>query len=339
MDWRRFLEEHNIPFVDRGPNTKRGEVSVHCPMCGPDDPSEHLGINPESGAWGCLRDNTHRGKSAKTLVRSLLGCSGLQADHVITQYSHADPDSLEGALALLGDSPPAEPVRPRDPNREFNDFREIKVRGTTRRFFDYLGSRGYDDPYNLIQYYGLRCAVTGRYKDRVIIPVRQSGELLGWTSRAIVDPKTAPRYLASSSDVKATVLNYDHLIKGGERLFIVEGPFDALRLDQFGRFKGIRATCTFGTDVTISQIALLRTLVKQFKETWVMFDQGAEGPAANIAEWTKSRTSNLPEGIKDPGELTQYQLNYLAKTSFDGDFFWFDSVRTHSGWRKTFHKP
>lgn len=319
MDWVRFLDENNIHYVTRGPNTKRGEVSVHCPMCGPDDPSEHLGINPESGAWGCLRDNTHRGKSARTLVRAILGCSSTQASLIIQQYSHSDPDSLEGALAMLGEAQES-PVEPKiNPEREFAKFSAIKVRGATRRFFDYLGYRGYEDPHSMINYYDLKCAVIGRYKDRVIIPVRQNGELLGWTSRAIVDPKLAPRYLASSSDVKATVLNYDRLkAEGGKRLFIVEGPFDALKIDNYGRHMGVRATCTFGTDVTLSQIALLRILVKRFEQAYVLFDRGAEGPAANLSEWTKAVLGRLPDGIKDPGDLTNSRLHWMCQPGYDG---------------------
>src|SRR6185437_14451795 len=101
MDWIRFLEENNIHFVSRGPNTKRGEISVQCPMCGDDDPSEHFGINPTTGKWGCHRDASHRGKSARTLIKALLRCSGTQAGFIVKQYSKADPDSLEAALAVL----------------------------------------------------------------------------------------------------------------------------------------------------------------------------------------------------------------------------------------------
>src|SRR5258706_108308 len=101
MDWRRFLEENNITFVDRGPNTKRGEVSIQCPMCGQDDPSEHLGINLQTGKWGCHRDANHRGKASRTLIKAILGCSSQQAGLIVKQYSHSDPDTLEAALFTL----------------------------------------------------------------------------------------------------------------------------------------------------------------------------------------------------------------------------------------------
>lgn len=322
MEWRRFLEENNIHFVDRGPNTKRGELSIHCPMCGEDDPSEHLGVNPVTGYWGCLRDQSHRGKSSRTLVKAILGCSSQQAQTIIRQYSHADPDSLESALAILeGDAfvdVAEKAVKQQSPEPEYEDFYYIKRHGITSRFYAYLQNRGYPEPNKLIDRYGLRCALTGRYKDRVIVPVRLNGELLGWTSRAIGKIRgDAPRYLASSPEIKSTVWNYDVLKKGGERLFIVEGPFDAIRLDNYGvellhrSLRYYRATCTFGTSVVPSQYALLRNLAKKFEEVFVLFDRGAEGPAQTLSEWTGAKILHLPYWVEDPGELSPSQLHGL----------------------------
>lgn len=337
MDWRRFLEENNIHFVDRGPNTKRGEISVHCPMCGDEDPSEHLGINLQTEKWGCLRDGSHRGKSSRTLVKSILGCSSQQAGLIVKQYSHSDPDSLEAALSVLEadtqgvvehDVDLALQARHQLMGPQFNDFTKIKPRGITKRFFQHLVDRGYENPHDLIQDYDLRCAMTGRYKDRIIIPVRMNGELLGWTSRAIGNPKNAPRYLASNEDVKTVIFNYDDLKKGGDRLFVVEGPFDAMRVDNFGLShpqssgpnKGfnIRSTCTFGTSVTPSQIALLRALTKKYEETWVLFDTGADGPANTLAEWIGAKVAYLPSNRKDPGELVIGELRDLLSSDFGG---------------------
>jgi hypothetical protein len=324
MDWIRFLEENNIHFVSRGPNTKKNEVSLKCPMCMEDDPSEHLGVNLQNGYWGCLRDQSHRGKSSRTLIKAILGCSSAQAGLIVKQYSHSDPDSLEAALdTLVSYGQVDEALKIMDqkkPEPEFNSFSQIKTRGITRRFYDYLEGRGYETPHNMIQHYNLRCALTGRYKDRINIPIYHNNELLGWTSRAIGSPKNAPRYLASSEDVKTTVFNYDELQKGGRRLFIVEGPFDAIKVDNFGRQlqEGYRATCTFGTSVTLSQIALLRALVGKFEQTWIMFDKGAEGPARNLSDWVGCKTADLPYDVDDPGDLSNEGLVYMADGHYWG---------------------
>lgn len=337
MDWVRFLDENNIHYVTRGPNTKRGEVSINCPMCGEDDPSEHLGINLQTGKWGCHRDGNHRGKASRTLIKAILGCSSPQAGLIVKQYSHSDPDTLEAALSVLEadynnvihhEEDLVKQAKHQMLGPQFKDFNHIKPRGITKRFFTYLADRGYDNPHNIIERYDLRCALTGRYKDRIIIPIRKGGELLGWTSRAIGSPKNAPRYLASSEDVKTTVFNYDDLKKGGERLFIVEGPFDAIKIDNHNfthapdveHTISYRATCTFGTSLTVSQIALLRSLVGKYEEAWVLFDRGAEGPAENLATWLGIKTVTLPDGIDDPGELKERHLERLGGESFNNFF-------------------
>lgn len=341
MDWRRFLEENNIHFVDRGPNTKRGEMSIQCPMCGDDDPSEHLGINPQTGKWGCHRDSNHRGKSSRTLVKAILGCSSQQAQLIVKQYNHSDPDTLEGALmaleadsneAITHDEDIAKMARRQALGPQFKDFNKIKEKGVTRRFFNYLIERGYDDPNVIIEKYNLRCCMTGRFKDRIIIPISLNGELLGWTARAIGAPKNAPRYLASSEDVKSTVFNYDEIKSGGDRLFIVEGPFDAIKIDNHGLMVtkdyagepqqplNMRATCVFGTSQTVSQKILLRNLIKKFKQTWILFDRGADKAASDLADWIGCGIAFLPSDVDDPGELEISKLDEMTSRIFNGFF-------------------
>ena len=327
MDWVRFLDENNIPYVTRGPNTKRGEVSIKCPMCGDEDPSEHLGINLQSKSWGCHRDKSHRGKSARFLVGRILRCSTQQAKFIIDQYSKADPDSLDAMLSSLqGDEEPSTEPEPIDLEPQFKNFNRIRARGSTGRFFRYLQSRGYNNPYDITSTYELRCALTGTYKDRIILPVRHNDELLGWTSRALGSPVSAPRYLMSSEAVKATVFNFDQLKKGGDRLFVVEGPFDAMWVDYHARAH-YNVTCTFGTSPTISQIALLRSLVKKYEKTFVMFDQGADNPASNLAEWIGATVAYLPSNVKDPGEMSVELILELSKPHFNGFFLQGDFTR------------
>jgi hypothetical protein len=322
MDWSRFLEENNIPFVTRSQNTKRGEVSVQCPMCGVEDPSMHLGINLQNDKWGCHRDSSHRGISPHVLVRALLNCSTKLSKLIVKQYSHSDPDSLESALAILNPETEAPEVEVRrDFEGEFKGFGEIRPRGASKRFFNYLMSRGYNNPQNIIKNYNLKCAYAGPYKDRIIVPVRHCGELIGWTSRALGAPISAPRYLASSEDVKTTVFDYDYVKKGGNRLFVVEGPFDAIRLDSHGhdgRCFQVRATCTFGTSATISQIAILRALVKSYDEAYVLFDKGADGPASNLAQWIGAKIAHLPDRVDDPADLKPRHLDDAFERDFNG---------------------
>src|SRR5688572_2948962 len=101
MDWVEFFKANMIDYVTRGPNTKRGEVSVNCPWCAGDDPSHHLGINLTKAAYGCLRNPEHRGKRPAGLIAALLGCSFSQALIIEKQYTAAaDPENLGDALTL-----------------------------------------------------------------------------------------------------------------------------------------------------------------------------------------------------------------------------------------------
>src|SRR5882672_6159665 len=140
MDWVALLTDHDITFVDRGPNTKRGEISIQCPFCGDDDPSQHLGISLSTENWGCLRSAQHRGHAPHTLIQALLGCSFAQAKLTVAAYRQADPGDIEGTLALLtptSDRPkPATGLLPclaLPP-----ECQAIKNSGSTARFWRYL---------------------------------------------------------------------------------------------------------------------------------------------------------------------------------------------------------
>lgn len=322
MDWLSFLDENHIHYVTRGPNTKKGEISIKCPIC-PDDPSEHLGINLTTGFWGCLRDQSHRGKSPRHLIKKLMGCSSHQAHYILKQYSVSDPDGDLGELleSLKGTPTFVEEMKKQaNPQPEFDAFHMIKARGCTRRFHDYLAGRleHLDD---ILPEYQLKCATTGQYHDRIIIPVWLNGELLGWTARAIGSPVEAPRYLASDEVIKTTVFHFDKIKKGGKRLFVCEGPFDAIVVDAHALVHGydVRATCTFGTSVVPSQFALLRRLAKEFDQTFVLFDQKADKQGAELASWIGAKQAYLPPWSSDPAELTTESLNRMCEVYFNGD--------------------
>lgn len=309
MDWIKLFEDNQVPYVTRGPNTRRGEISIRCPFCGEDDPSEHMGIVLDREAWGCHRNQQHRGKSPVKLVQAILGCSFAQAKLIVPQYNQADPEALDQAVLGLGT--PAEPVKqPQVPLTLPPEFKPI-----SGRFYQYLKGRGFEDPYELADYYGLKCCNTGRWKDRIIIPIYQKGKLIAWTARAIQQPKKAPRYLSTSEAIKTTVFNEDDIIEGGDTLIVTEGPFDALKVDYYGYPEGIRATAVFGTSITIDQISILKDMYGRYRRVILLFDQGTTETAFNISEWLPgARIGSLPQGVKDPGDLDKNQIKtFLAE--------------------------
>ncbi len=306
MDWIALLESNNIEYVTRGPNTKRGEVSVRCPWCGIDDPSQHLSISLTADKWGCWRNSEHRGKRPHRLIQALLNCSNHTASAIVGQYSHADPDDLDEALAML--TATSEPPEPDKQLVMPDEFRWIGPLGSGNRFWQYLERRGFDDIQILASHYRLRYASVGHYKDRIIFPLYKQSRLIGWTGRALADAPEAPRYLSSGEAIKRTVLWEDGLRQGGNALFIVEGPFDALKLDFYGG-PAIRATCCFGTSASPEQITILRELSRLFSHTIILFDQGALEQAMLLeASLVGAKIGSLAVGTKDPGALNKEQV-------------------------------
>ena len=314
MNWVDFLTDNHIPYVTRGPNTKRGEVSVKCPWCGENDPSEHLGINLTTDMWGCHRNPAHRGKSVAYLIKGLLGCSQAQAKLVVTQYGVADPETLDQALQALTEAPEAV-ERPPERLVMPPEFRLITANGSSQRFYHYLENRGFDNPANAAHLYGLRCCTTGRWKDRIIFPVHQRGKLMAWTGRAITKSQVAPRYLSTSNAIKTSIFNEDEIYLGGRLLFITEGPIDAMKVDYYGFDHHARATCVFGTSITIEQIAILKQVSKKYKKTILLLDPDAVETSFDILEWLpKLVMGSVPDDAEDPGAMTQQQVVALVKS-------------------------
>lgn len=307
MDWIQFLEDNNIHYVSRGSNTKRGEISIQCPICGEDDQSQHLGISLTSENWGCLRNQEHRGHKPGYLVATLLGCSTAQARLIVDQYSKPDPSNLDEALSTLHSPEPTTPAQAM-PSQFPEDFREIRSSGTTSKFWRYLAHRGFLlDVDQVIEDYNLKCCLTDRWKDRIILPLYQDQKLIGWTARAITKVVNAPRYLSSSDAIKQTVFNEDELQQGGRLLFVTEGPFDALKLDFYGKLLGARATCVFGVVMTIDQISIVSGLCRKFNRVVLLYDKEAVGAASSVIDWLPSRNvvmGQVPDQYKDPGELS-----------------------------------
>ena len=309
MQWVQLLDDSGIDYVTKGPNTKRGEISVRCPWCGEQDPSMHLGIG-ENG-WGCLRDATHRGRSSITLIAALLNCTTARAKLIEAQYSTTDPEDLNGAIAALEGLPEA----PRTAPETYPAYEKIRYSGPTQRFWNYIKNRGFgDEVKEVIWRYDLKCCLHGRFKDRIIIPFRRLGKIIAWTGRAITDPVAAPRYL-SSNLIKTTLFNEDAVLRGGKLLFITEGPFDALKVGFYGGGRVV-ATCTSGTALSTEQINLLNRAVKQFNRVIVLFDHDAMAQAFATMDWLCAHNvvvGQLPPGVKDPGALNPSQINRLIQ--------------------------
>lgn len=316
FDWQRFVTEHSIRYVAHGPNVKRGNINIHCPFCGPADPSEHLGLDLSSGRWGCWRNREHSGGSPTYLVSRLLGISQDQAEAITGKPMVMQ----QGALSLARErltkpkvETKFEPVKP-DP-----DFLPITRREPGARFARYLERRGFhrDDVMRVIKEYRLKCSFTGEMKNRLIFPVfDQDRNLMGYTGRAV--GRAVKRYNAFpvGEQVKKQLHNQENVLRGGRMLVLVEGPLDALKCDFYGKqvWGGVRFVDSMGTHVSDSQIVCLLRLSALFDRTGILFDEGAGSQARNVFTRYPGRLEILNQDLaSDPGALRPDQVEKLCK--------------------------
>jgi len=253
------------------------------------------------------------------LLVKLTGCSYEEAKRILRVDTHT-PDgfnSIESKIQEWNRKPTK--VNSIPTLDTLPEFEPIKHYRFGARYYKYIKSRGFTskEAKEVISLYDLQYALTGNYKYRVIIPVRYKTRLVAWTARAI--GRTSVRYLsspASCGSIKDTVLNYDLALSGGKRLFICEGPFDAIKVDYFGGRENCHAICLFGKIPSNSQVSMIASLADRFDSIVVLLDADAWSDSMaleNQLSFLKAKSMKLPEGIKDPGELTGFDVRLLCR--------------------------
>ena len=315
FDWKKFCQDHSIEFVTEGENVARGNVNISCPYCG-DDPSHHMGLSlpPKKPQWGCWRNSRHRGSDPRVLVMRLIGCS-IQAATLIT----ADSGSVDDFRKITYTAIPEIRKGKLKPIVLPPSFRRIADSDEwSRVYIEYLRSRGFDNPIKLARDYNLRFTISGPQHHRIIVPVMLEGQTMAYTGRAL-SANMSPRYLASSTDISTNIkdllFNYDAASPGGDRLVIVEGPFDALKVDFYLKPR-VRAVALASNAVTEAQIYYLYKLIPRFKKTILLLDEDAMIQAGTVfgelsIAGRKLILGALPNGIKDPGEMSPSELQSL----------------------------
>ena len=329
FNWKLFLEQHNIPYITKGPNVRSGNININCPWCR-DDPSHHLGIFPDGGV-SCWRDSNHSGTHT-TLVAKLLGCSLSQASQLVnpkrnrlTEFefiSNSIDDLFSDKDYATDESTETGKLTLR------NSFKKISWYGSSKIHFNYLKNRrkslAYDkDEVNkIIDKYSLMYSLDYDWSSRVIYPVYRNQQLITWTGRSI-QTNPAIRYKSLShrendyggevavDNIKHTIGNYDSVMStGGDKLFIVEGPFDFINFDLYSENLNCRAVCLYSTSIKPEQVRLLHSLKSRFNRFCVLLDGGQLENSITIMQELALLEPKLliMEGDSDPGELTPEQV-------------------------------
>jgi len=306
---KEIFNSYGIHYKLRGNNVADGNINVKCPFCGSADPSEHMGINLENGYWGCWRNSSHSGKDLSYLISVLIGCTKQIARELLGQQSPTDLNDLQDKVSSLGKKTL---IDMEESKVSFpGSFQPITKNKPYKIFWSYLLKRGFledDIPY-IIDRYNLSGCIIGKYAYRIILPYYDKDKLIGWTGRAV--GKSDLRYFSSGPEIKEVLYNEQNLPEKGLYVYIVEGPFDCLKIDMYGS----PCVAISGLSITTVQAKKLRMLSKRFTEVRCLLDSGALSTAVKLSSIIPGiKILQLPEEFSDPGELPAEDITSILST-------------------------
>jgi hypothetical protein len=286
-----------------------------------------MGISIDGKGWGCWRRSDHRGRSPVRLVQALIGCSDEQARHIVGYTSSLIPDDFFAQVSQAL-SPSPEPALGGTLSLP-DEFRPLSLLPSARPYIAYLQRRGFDDPVSLSPDYGLCYCTRGPYHGRIIFPIYHESKLMSWSARSIY-PTEPMRYKVLSTRPERAeaegyeqargasshyLLFFDILMKStATTLYVCEGPFDALKIMVLGRGRAV-ATCLFTNSPTLEQVDLLYELVPRFENRHLLLDRDMFFMSVKVSSDLSGLElipTMLPEGVKDPGELTAETFSALG---------------------------
>lgn len=259
MSWARFCKDFNIDVEE-----KKDNYQIQCPMCGTaSHGAYHMALHLKSSSWKCWLGEEHRGKNPARLIMHLLHIDFDAAIEISKQYF----GDINYVRDIFGKQDPAAP-KPTKMPEEFTPFTGAKEE---KPFANYLKKRDLDPVY-ATQRFNLHYTTVGEFAYRLIIPIIAYGSWFSWTGRSI-DPDNRIRYL-TASEIDSTpndwLFDYDNL-KGGDILYLKEGPFDAMAVNSL-MIPGVQATCLFGKTISTRQTKLLMQLSKLYARITVSLD-------------------------------------------------------------------
>jgi DNA primase len=286
------------------------EIVIKCNLC--DDHAPRLYVNATTGMWIC-----HLCKETGndyTLLREVLGL-----DHFMAMRLRA---RLDGGQASISTPTPAYTRQQRGPSLEeggtapkegidLPDEYHPLIHPTSAGegiFWRYLDSRGVtaED----VKTYEIGWCLRGDHAYRVIIPVYANGILWTFVARSVAGAEPKVLHPEGAKPLRA-LFGLDQF-QGGNKVIVVEGAFDALRL------RG-RAVATLGTNFSIQQRQLLHE--RGITDIILLWDGDEVGrhAAALVAGQLISTgftvaIALLPEG-RDPASAATDEIDYAIQAA------------------------
>jgi len=193
----------------------------------------------------------------------------------------------------------------------------VPLLGNEQRFpfvWNYLSRRGISK--QLIEEYGLRYGVEGRFAGRIVFPIRNlKNEIVGYQGRLVEAFQEGPKYLFSKGFNKAY-----HLfgIQQARRdfLILVEGVFPAMEF---------RALATFGKSLSRNQVDVLLEIAEPSSRVVLLWDSDSWKPEGRggrssaekaldlLQQFFLVRAIRLPDVEEGPGQPDYWGPTLLMK--------------------------
>lgn len=300
--WRQLFDELGIEWRDRGRNCSKGHINIKCVFCW-DDPSFHCAISESKDVFYCYRDGSHKG-TAEWLLQRILG-SRVKAVHLLEDYA----DDV--------------PVFVNAPIQKHVEFEKFPFAFESGKMLRYLENRGFFDPELTCRRFNLRYAPEGTYAQRLLMPlIDENGNIQSFTGRA-VRRNLEPTYKAANPDLVANLM-YGSFT--GKTIIVVEGPFDALKINSamYDSLHEISAVALTGRVLTAARKNILGAY--RGRQFLLALDRDV-APFAIFDTSFRLRVDcglsverlAIPDGYDDPGAMDELAIvEWLGKGTAHG---------------------
>ncbi len=234
-----YLENKNLQPI----KIKEEEISIDCPFCERSEKHFQISTDENNPTFYCYRCGS-KGSYVRLVMK-------------IDKISYNEANVIVNGGVNLSVSEEKEKYN--FPNIEF----PLKSLWTSQSR-EYLRRRGIKE--STIRKFGLYFCSTGKYKDRIIIPIRLDDKDITFQGRLINNTSTLRYRSPPSSPTNRLLFNCDDI--DNDTVILVEGVFDVFRLYQDGY--GNQVGATLGKKISEHQINLLKD--KNVKRVWLMYD-------------------------------------------------------------------